>query len=164
MATLRPARVKQSPEDYLRNLTRDGNRVASDEEVKKLLSLTYPTGGSIINLEESYTFFEIIGFLMADPKRYSGGRTPTQVTISFLETVKNKEEAVWASPTLEEARKKSEINADILRSRERGTTGVGKCPKCGGTELLFSEKQTRSADEPVTIFARCINCGNGWRE
>eukprot|EP00123_Amoebidium_parasiticum_P002456 comp13710_c0_seq1/m.9379 comp13710_c0_seq1/g.9379 ORF comp13710_c0_seq1/g.9379 comp13710_c0_seq1/m.9379 type:complete len:109 (-) comp13710_c0_seq1:104-430(-) len=40
------------------------------------------------------------------------------------------------------------------------------CPKCGHTRAYYMQVQTRSADEPSTIFYRCANhqCKNQWRE
>ena len=38
------------------------------------------------------------------------------------------------------------------------------CRKCGQRECTFYEMQTRSADEPMTIFVTCLSCGNRWKE
>lgn len=38
------------------------------------------------------------------------------------------------------------------------------CPKCNNTEALFMELQTRSADEPMTIFYKCTKCRYDWKE
>jgi len=32
------------------------------------------------------------------------------------------------------------------------------------TRDRFYQKQTRSADEPMTVFITCKNCGNEWRD
>jgi len=37
-----------------------------------------------------------------------------------------------------------------------------KCPKCGKRECNWIELQTRSADEPASVYALCV-CGNRWR-
>jgi DNA-directed RNA polymerase III subunit RPC11 len=39
------------------------------------------------------------------------------------------------------------------------------CAKCKGTEAYFLQIQIRSADEPMTVFYKCINtsCGHQWR-
>ncbi|WUR02622.1 DNA-directed RNA polymerase III subunit RPC10 [Vairimorpha necatrix] len=39
-----------------------------------------------------------------------------------------------------------------------------KCIKCDGKKALFMELQTRSADEPMTIFYECISCKTNWKE
>ncbi len=38
------------------------------------------------------------------------------------------------------------------------------CPKCGNEKAYWWMQQTRSADEPPTIFYRCTKCGYMWRE
>lgn len=42
--------------------------------------------------------------------------------------------------------------------------GVIECPRCGSTETLYYEKQSRSADEAATIYCRCKKCGKAWKE
>ncbi|MEM2052134.1 MAG: transcription factor S [Candidatus Caldarchaeum sp.] len=38
------------------------------------------------------------------------------------------------------------------------------CPTCGHNEAKWWTVQTRSADEPMTQFFRCVKCGHTWRE
>ena len=40
------------------------------------------------------------------------------------------------------------------------------CPRCEHTEAYFFQIQTRSADEPATLFFRCKNkdCGHQWKD
>lgn len=38
-----------------------------------------------------------------------------------------------------------------------------ECPKCHKRKTTFYEMQTRSADEPMTVFITCINCKHRWR-
>lgn len=37
------------------------------------------------------------------------------------------------------------------------------CPKCGNQKAYWFMQQTRSADEPPTIFYKCTKCGYSWR-
>ena len=37
------------------------------------------------------------------------------------------------------------------------------CYKCKSKKCTFYQLQTRSADEPMTTFVTCLNCGNRWR-
>jgi DNA-directed RNA polymerase III subunit RPC11 len=39
-----------------------------------------------------------------------------------------------------------------------------KCPKCEHDRAYFTQMQLRSADEPMTVFFKCVKCGNRWRE
>lgn len=45
------------------------------------------------------------------------------------------------------------------------TTQVG-CPKrgCDSSRAAFIEMQIRSADEPATLFYKCVSCGHMWRD
>ena len=38
------------------------------------------------------------------------------------------------------------------------------CTRCYKRECTYYEMQTRSADEPMTIFINCLNCGKNWRQ
>ena len=52
----------------------------------------------------------------------------------------------------------------ILEGNKSRATDQFKCRRCGKQECTFYEMQTRSADEPMTIFITCINCGKRWRQ
>jgi hypothetical protein len=38
-----------------------------------------------------------------------------------------------------------------------------KCKRCHKRECVYYEQQTRSCDEPMSLFITCISCGNRWR-
>lgn len=40
--------------------------------------------------------------------------------------------------------------------------GILVCPKCKSKNTEYYQKQTRSADEPMTTFANCQDCGKRW--
>ncbi|KAL9179336.1 hypothetical protein ACHAXT_008626 [Thalassiosira profunda] len=37
------------------------------------------------------------------------------------------------------------------------------CGRCKSTKTTSTQKQTRSADEPMTVFVLCMNCGKRWK-
>lgn len=41
--------------------------------------------------------------------------------------------------------------------------GMLKCGKCHSKNTTYRQAQTRSADEPMTTFATCLECGNKWK-
>ncbi|KAK7258476.1 hypothetical protein RIF29_24055 [Crotalaria pallida] len=43
-------------------------------------------------------------------------------------------------------------------------TTEAACPRCGHDKASFQQFQTRSADEPATIFYMCLKCKHSWRE
>ena len=38
-----------------------------------------------------------------------------------------------------------------------------KCPRCRKNNCTYTQMQTRSADEPMTNFCFCGDCGYNWR-
>jgi transcription elongation factor S-II len=42
--------------------------------------------------------------------------------------------------------------------------GQFTCRKCKGEKTTNYQMQTRSADEPMTVFIACLTCGHRWRE
>jgi transcription elongation factor S-II len=42
-------------------------------------------------------------------------------------------------------------------------TDTFKCRKCKSNKCTYYQMQTRSADEPMTTFVTCIDCGNRWK-
>eukprot|EP00591_Stephanopyxis_turris_P007879 CAMPEP_0195527174 /NCGR_PEP_ID=MMETSP0794_2-20130614/28682_1 /TAXON_ID=515487 /ORGANISM="Stephanopyxis turris, Strain CCMP 815" /LENGTH=320 /DNA_ID=CAMNT_0040658029 /DNA_START=138 /DNA_END=1097 /DNA_ORIENTATION=- len=48
------------------------------------------------------------------------------------------------------------IKGDLLKA------SLFTCGRCKSTKTTSTQKQTRSADEPMTVFVFCINCGNRW--
>ena len=65
----------------------------------------------------------------------------------------------------------SEFSEIIFKQREQDEfivnpfeveEGVLTCPKCSKSRTFSYSKQTRSADEPMTTFATCMNCRYKW--
>ena len=54
-------------------------------------------------------------------------------------------------------------NEHVLEERPAAMTDSFKCGKCKKRECVYQELQLRSADEPMTIFVTCLNCGNRWK-
>ena len=51
----------------------------------------------------------------------------------------------------------------INMSSEQDHEGFFKCGKCKTKKTTYTQAQTRSADEPMTTFVTCLNCGNRWK-
>jgi transcription elongation factor S-II len=54
--------------------------------------------------------------------------------------------------------------AKMLEVDKSAATDMFRCSRCGKRECTYYEMQTRSADEPMTQFIRCLNCGKQWRQ
>jgi len=52
----------------------------------------------------------------------------------------------------------------LLEGNKSMATDQFFCKRCKKRECTYYELQTRSADEPMTIFIQCVNCGKQWRQ
>jgi transcription elongation factor S-II len=52
----------------------------------------------------------------------------------------------------------------MLEGDKEGGSDMFSCKKCKKARVKYWEMQTRSADEPMTIFIRCLNCGHNWKQ
>jgi transcription elongation factor S-II len=58
------------------------------------------------------------------------------------------------------------IKRDKLKyeMKTQAMTDQFKCRKCSSRSCSYYEVQTRSADEPMTQFISCLDCGNRWKQ
>jgi DNA-directed RNA polymerase subunit M/transcription elongation factor TFIIS len=52
----------------------------------------------------------------------------------------------------------------LLEGNKSMATDQFFCKRCKKRECTYYELQTRSADEPMTLFIQCVNCGKQWRQ
>jgi len=62
------------------------------------------------------------------------------------------------------AEKQFQREQRLLEGNKANATDKFFCTRCRKRECTYYELQTRSADEPMTIFITCINCGKHWRQ
>ena len=61
------------------------------------------------------------------------------------------------------------INNKMIRDASKYVTNIAAstdmytCKKCKSKKCTYYELQTRSADEPATIFVTCLDCGKHWK-
>jgi len=62
------------------------------------------------------------------------------------------------------------IQAKIKRDKHKfdtnveAATDVFKCRRCKSNKTTYYQQQIRSADEPMTTFITCLDCGNRWKQ
>jgi DNA-directed RNA polymerase subunit M/transcription elongation factor TFIIS len=54
-------------------------------------------------------------------------------------------------------------NASKYNNNIEASTDMFTCKKCKSKKCTYYELQTRSADEPATIFITCLDCGKHWK-
>eukprot|EP00640_Fibrocapsa_japonica_P003254 CAMPEP_0113953028 /NCGR_PEP_ID=MMETSP1339-20121228/90756_1 /TAXON_ID=94617 /ORGANISM="Fibrocapsa japonica" /LENGTH=328 /DNA_ID=CAMNT_0000961727 /DNA_START=55 /DNA_END=1038 /DNA_ORIENTATION=+ /assembly_acc=CAM_ASM_000762 len=75
------------------------------------------------------------------------------------ERARIREDAINASRSDWDAANDQKLNAMCgIKQME----GLFQCFRCKSKKTTHTQKQTRSADEPMTVFVTCLNCGNRW--
>ncbi len=49
------------------------------------------------------------------------------------------------------------------KKMNKNIDGMFTC-KCGSAKTTFKQMQTRGADEPMTNFITCLECGTHWKD
>jgi DNA-directed RNA polymerase subunit M/transcription elongation factor TFIIS len=96
--------------------------------------------------------------MINDPKNKEKDRLSK--AIEYLK----KDQLLWSHPTFDIEKKKIEEENDFMVCPYEILEGVLMCKKCGCKKIFSFSKQTRSMDEPTTVFALCSECGNKWCE
>lgn len=63
----------------------------------------------------------------------------------------------------DERLEKENMNEAMVAQVEKSISKEFQCGKCKEKMVSYSQAQTRSADEPMTTFCECMNCGNRWK-
>jgi transcription elongation factor S-II len=58
---------------------------------------------------------------------------------------------------------KIERDTNATKVKYSAATDEFTCRRCRKKKCTYYEMQTRSADEPMTIFVTCLGCANRWR-
>jgi len=92
----------------------------------------------------------------------------------FLNQIKNKEIAPQSIAFMTHQEMNTShwrvlIEQKMIRDANKYTTNIQAstdmftCKKCKSKRCTYYELQTRSADEPATIFITCLDCGKNWK-
>ena len=89
--------------------------------------------------------------------KYKAGEV-TLKDISEMDTYQMFEERWKDSFLQQQVREKRQLEGNKSMATDRFLC------RCGKRECTYYELQTRSADEPMTIFITCLACGKHWRQ
>ena len=96
----------------------------------------------------------------------AGDPQNTHTMLCELSSCKSLAEFFLVQYTKEQQRLKQHQQQQPAREPERRRVGSSlfTCPKCRKANAVYTQVQTRSADEPMTNLCRCLECNNRWRE
>lgn len=132
----------------------------SEYEINELVKISYK-GYPILDLYKRYGFvYEVLGLL----QEYS-----FEKVYNFLVKISDMDIDINGSTIYQFSKfdkLRSEYEADISRIRDEAEIKEGDtpCKRCNSKRVIYTSKQTRSGDEPETLFFACNDCGYTWRE
>ena len=101
---------------------------------------------------------------------YNNLQNPELLALLHSEELSPKTLAFMTHQEMNPAQWKEMIDAKIKRDANKYSTNVKAmtdmftCKKCRSKRCTYYELQTRSADEPSTIFITCLDCGKHWKQ
>lgn len=75
----------------------------------------------------------------------------------MVEDLRNSRRLDWEQANEKKINEQCGIKGDLLKA------SLFTCGRCKSHKTTSTQKQTRSADEPMTVFVFCLNCGNRWK-
>lgn len=71
---------------------------------------------------------------------------------------------IFPSHWEESLEKKMMRDASRLNTNIQASTDMYTCKRCKSKKTTYYEVATRSADEQMTIFITCLDCGKNWKQ
>ena len=68
----------------------------------------------------------------------------------------------WQHPSFDFAKSQIDEQDDFIQNPFQVEEGVIDC-RCGSKRVFSYSKQSRSADEPMTTYAHCVECNSKWQ-
>lgn len=56
-----------------------------------------------------------------------------------------------------------QLRKEYMNNEKKNQDGFFRCGRCKSMKTTYYQMQTRSADEPMTVFVSCLNCERNWK-
>lgn len=142
--------------NVLSGFTFENDTRLNSTQIQALSGLLFSNGTPIVSLQDRGLLYEIINLI---------NQKGFDQTYAYLSNTqfKTKDSVIFESPLLEKQRTQIYADMDNYRNRPITAEGAYTCGRCGSKETIAAEKQTRSADEPMTVIVSCTACPNKWK-
>mmetsp|Transcript_41188 Transcript_41188/g.39694 ORF Transcript_41188/g.39694 Transcript_41188/m.39694 type:complete len:215 (+) Transcript_41188:254-898(+) len=132
-------------EELLTSLHKD-RKVYSDKARSLIFNLRDPKNPQLKKkvLEEEY---QVLQFVTLSPKELANELKKQERDESIKQNL--------------DARRSDWVKEQL--QKDSSNKGFFTCKKCGSKNTSYYQMQTRGADEPMTNFITCLDCGNNWK-
>ena len=151
----------------------DGLCIGSDLPMKQILELAKEIEIAALNLPEdrssaSPIYKEKIRSLFQNLKNKSNPKLRIRILTGEISperfvTMSHEEMKSRQQKETDQKIAKENMNNAMVAQEEKSVSTSLECGKCHQKKVSYSQAQTRSADEPMTTFCECMNCGNRWK-
>ncbi|KAJ9615279.1 transcription elongation factor TFIIS [Cladophialophora chaetospira] len=152
----------------------DGLCLGSDLPMKQILELAKEIEQAALNLPDvnhnsgSPVYKEKIRSLFQNLKNKSNPKLRTRILTGEISperfvTMSHEEMKSRQQKEADKKIAKENMNNAMVAQEEKSVSTSLECGKCHQKKVSYSQAQTRSADEPMTTFCECMNCGNRWK-
>lgn len=144
------AKFRLTNEIVLSQVGEDGKPIMSADQLAELQQK------GLVNYDDPVAMYEMLGLI-----NQLGHLKTLQFLTPGLTSMKSD---ILNSPLMSEARAREEKDISIMMEEDKVYVQTDPCPDCGNKNVSAYRKQTRSADEPMTVFLTCLNCGRKWKD
>lgn len=145
-----------SLQQFLERIKVENTPLLNQSQIDQLKALKFQDENPIFSLDDKYLIFEIVTGIASEGYDNMYDYLNSRVW-------KDRKELMMESPSLKQAQNKLKLDLQITQSQIEVAEGIYTCRKCGSKKTQSTWAQTRSADEPATIYVTCVECGNAWK-
>lgn len=144
----------------------------TNEEYNFIVSLRYPDGRLVCDIESYDSFLEIVNMIRDEimsqkntDTTSTGPRRLDNILLRLRSMSTNIEDLVWQTPQMEKIKEKSDTEYQQMNEKAKSKGYKGRCVRkgCNSDSFQTYSYQLRSGDEGQADFAICNMCNINFR-
>lgn len=129
------------------------NPNVKDTTVNEIYQMRYPDGDLVVKPDDMSVMAEIIKIF------HTVGDEDKALEI-LRSKLKHEEKIPWSLDYVTSYKQTVDAEYDMIRSKSTGIKTGTPCKVCGADNFVYVNTQTRSADEPETVWTVCLECSD----